>query len=131
MPLPRRKVKSPYRPSQKLLDSKESERFLQSSSKVRPPSRCARHRDAGARARCSGRLPLQVSRPWLAAVPLARRPSRGRPGVCSSCATTEQPGGWPDEAPSSSPPHTRIPHTAYPHTTYRIPMWHARRELAL
>ena len=35
MPLPRRKVKSPYRPSQKLLESKESERFLQSHSKVR------------------------------------------------------------------------------------------------
>ena len=120
MPLPRRKVKSPYRPSQKLLDSMESERFLQSSSKARRPSRCARHRDLVARARCSDRLPLQVSRSWLAAVPLA-----------TSSLAGKQPGGWPDEALSSSPPHTHIPHTAYPHTTYRIPMWHARREPAL
>jgi len=41
MPLPRRKVKSPYRPSQKLLESKESELFLQSHSKVRPLARRA------------------------------------------------------------------------------------------
>lgn len=49
MPLPRRKVKSPYRPSQKKLESMDSERFLQSNSKVTLHEREFCHAAAAAR----------------------------------------------------------------------------------